>query len=564
MRCETCAGIRSTVGSAVGLVVGIVTASRQAVVGRPICRNLLLAVVSLAISAASGHAGQIWDGGGTNNNWTSALNWDGDAAPNFSNAVTFQGETRTSTLNNRTADSVLGGINFTNDGTAGKTAAFSLSQNRLTLGGNIVTTASPSTITDTIVLDMILNAARTINTASEHNLTISGIISQDATNRSLTKQGVGTLTLSNTANTFAGQVLSDAGTIQVAKLENNGTASSIGAGSGSLRLGSDATATLEYIGSTDSSTNKVIQIGTNTATNTGNAAILNNGTGKLAFTAPNFTSIVAGVTVARALTLGGSYTGAANEITGVIRDPNTAGGGIVALAKDGASTWALSGANTYSGNTTINTGTLALGASGSIANSPVISVGSGATFDVSSVVGFATGASQELAGSGTVTGAVTANGTISPGVASVASGIGTISFANDLSLASGSILGFQLDGSDTTAGGGVNDLISLVSGSLTLDGVINVTGLNSFASATVGNTWRLMNYSGTLTDNGLTLGSMPALASGLAFSLDTATANQVNLVVTAVPEPATLVSGMIGLSGLGLAAARRRWSRSRC
>ena len=132
-----------------------------------------------------------------------------------------------------------------------------------------------------------------------------------------------------------------------------------------------------------------------------------------------------------------------------------------------------------------------------------------------------------------------------------------------MSLASGSILGFQLDGSDFTVGGAVNDLIT-ASGSLTLDGVVNVTALNSFASATVGNTWRLMNYSGTLTDNGLTLGSMPALGSGLAFSLDTATANQVNLVVTAVPEPATLVSGMIGLSGLGLAAARRRRSRSRC
>lgn len=562
MHCETCAGTWSRVGSAVGLFGGLVTPSCQAVVASPSRKSLLLAVILLAIIAPSVHAGQTWDGGGTDNNWTSALNWDGDAAPNFTNAITFQGETRTSTLNDLTADLVLGGINFTNNGTAGKTAAFSLTQNRLTLGGNIVTTASSPTITDTIGLDMILNSGtRIINTASEHNLTISGIISQDATPRNLTKQGLGTLTLSNTANTFAGQVLSDAGTIQVAKLENNGTASSIGAGIGSLRLGSVATATLEYIGTTPSSTNKVVQIGTNAVTNAASAAILNNGSGKLTFTALNFTASVPNVTVARALTLGGSYTGAANEITGIIRDTNTAGGGVVSLAKDGASTWALSGANTYSGNTTISTGTLALGASGSIANSPVISVSSGANFDVSSVVGFATGASQELAGSGTVTGAVTANGTISPGLAG---GAGTMTFNNDLALASATTLTYQLDGTNTAVGGGVNDLVSLVPGSLTLDGVINVTALNNFASATVGNTWRLMNYSGTLTDNGLTLGSMPALSGGLVFNLDTATANQVNLVVTAVPEPATLVSGMIGLSGLGLAAARRRRSRSRC
>lgn len=560
MRCETCVGVRSRVGSVVGLFSGIVTAARQAVLAGPTRKSLLLAVISLAMSAPSVHAGQIWDGGGVNDNWTSPANWDGNTSPNWNNAITFQGETRTSTVNLLAADTVVGGINFTNDGTVGKAAGFSLASARITLGGNIVTTASSSTITDTISLDIILNAARTINTGSEHNLTISGIISQqDATNRNLTKQGVGTLTLSNAANTFAGQVLSDAGTIQVAKLEDTGTASSLGSGTGSLRLGNTVTATLEYIGTTDSSTNRVLQIGPNTAAAAGSAAILNNGSGKLTFTASNFTPTIAGVTIARGLTLGGSYTGAANGITGVIRDTNTAGGGIVSLAKEGASTWSLSGANTYSGNTTINAGTLALGASGSIANSPVISVGSGATFDVSAVAGFSVGSLQTLEGSGSVTGGVTANGTLSPGLAG---GIGTLAFSSNLGTGSGSILAYQLNGGDTTVGGAVNDLISLA-GNLTLDGTINVgeSVPNSFLAASVGDTWRLMNYTGTLTDNGLTLGSMPALSGGLIFNLDTTTAGQVNLVV--VPEPATMVSGMMGMGWMAAAAARRRKSRGR-
>ena len=273
-----------------------------------------------------------------------------------------------------------------------------------------------------------------------------------------------------------------------------------------------------------------------------------------------------GLTISSNATLGGTLTvetsqQAANAVGDVTLSGvfSGASGGITKAGTGASGRLILSGANIYSGNTTISTGTLALGASGSIANSAVISVGSGTTLDVSAVAGFALGSLQALEGSGTVTGAVAASGTISPGVASVASGIGTISFANDLSLASGSILGFQLDGTDFTVGGSVNDLIS-ASSNLTLGGTLNVTEsvANSFLSATVGNTWRLLNYSGTLTDNGLALGTMPTLGAGLAFSIDTATANQVNLVVTAVPEPSFAVAGLLGIGWAGLARLRKR------
>jgi autotransporter-associated beta strand protein len=250
-----------------------------------------------------------------------------------------------------TAAVVLGNTGTTGKLVLGGTTAASQTLTALTttgLGGSVVGgNGSNSTL--------FLNIA----TSNTFGGTLGGVGTNE-NNLALTKQGVGTLTLSSAANTFTGQVLSDSGTIQVTKLENNGTASSVGSGVDSIRLGSDATATLEYIGTTDSSTNKVIQIGTNVATNTGNATILNNSTtGKLTFTATTFNAAPS-VTVARALTLGGSYTGAANEIQGTIRDNNTGGGGTVSLTKTGASTWKLTGNNTYTGDTTVNSGVLAV------------------------------------------------------------------------------------------------------------------------------------------------------------------------------------------------------------
>ena len=85
-------------------------------------------------------------------------------------------------------------------------------------------------------------------------------------------------------------------------------------------------------------------------------------------------------------------------------------------------------------------------------------------------------------------------------------------------------LDFELD-TPGVIGSGVNDLLSVV-GSLVLDGILNVTAGTNFAEGT----YRLINYTGALTDNGLLFGVIPALFD---YTVDTATANQVNLLVTA-------------------------------
>lgn len=63
-----------------------------------------------------------------------------------------------------------------------------------------------------------------------------------------------------------------------------------------------------------------------------------------------------------------------------------------------------------------------------------------------------------------------------------------------------------------------------VGGNLTLDGRLNVTDAGGFGSGV----YRLFNYGGTLTDNGLMLSALPGGANG---SIQTLIAGQVNLVV---------------------------------
>ena len=184
----------------------------------------------------------------------------------------------------------------------------------------------------------------------------------------LTKSGAGTLTLSN-ANTYTGATTISQGTLSINTMGSvNGGNSAIGnpssVANGLIVMGGAAnTGTLLYTGAGNTS-DRTIQIGNNSATaastDTGGATIQNDGSGALSFTATNFNTAQTGViaSTARVLTLAGSNTGA-NTISGIIQD-NTVGGsgvGTVALTKSGPGTWALSGANIYTGLTTISGGT---------------------------------------------------------------------------------------------------------------------------------------------------------------------------------------------------------------
>lgn len=137
-------------------------------------------------------------------------------------------------------------------------------------------------------------------------------------------------------------------------------------------------------------------------------------------------------------------------------------------------------------------------------------------------VGVATGGT--LGGAGMIGGDVTvADGSINPGDLGAAPG--TLTINGKLSLDAGSTLNYNF-GQANVAGGAFNDLIK-VGGDLTLGGTLNVQTTPG-ASFDPG-VYRVISYEGGLTNNGLSVGTIPSPDFYVQTSID----HQVNLVNTA-------------------------------
>ena len=106
------------------------------------CKILFFITINFCSVGLFG-ATKTWDGGGANDNWTSAANWDLDVAPVAGDALVFDGATRTTPANDFAAATSFASITF-----AATASAFTLSGNSVTItGGATAITASNTTHT---------------------------------------------------------------------------------------------------------------------------------------------------------------------------------------------------------------------------------------------------------------------------------------------------------------------------------------------------------------------------------------------------------------------------------
>ncbi|MGL4420977.1 MAG: beta strand repeat-containing protein [Gemmataceae bacterium] len=248
------------------------------------------------------------------------------------------------------------------------------------------------------------------------------------------------------------------------------------------------------------------------------------------------------------------------------------------LIKEGLGSLVLFNSTTYSGNTTVNAGTLRLTLFATNP-SPVTTVASGATYDLSLLSAYTLGGTQTLQGAGTViapgSSAIQVDGTLRAGSSTTTE---TLTLGNSTITANGTIATtIGADGSSGVLAMGTNTLNLTTGTDLALTGLVSFPAGSAatYPVATFGSTLGETNLQldSTAVANGFVFGTFVqgtgatgpvtidvssfgiALADGDSFSL-VRNGDVLQLVYAPVPEPMTI--GLVCMAGAAVLVRRRR------
>jgi len=523
-----------------------------AAAGRFLMRTSAFRLLGLAVLAGfvllgstAMAASRTWSGAGANANWSTTLNWN--TVPVANDDLTFAGTTQLTNTNNITAGTAFTGITF-----AAGAGAFVLGGNQITLSGAV---NNYSTSLQTINLDIILNSTQTFSSAlGKGDMILGGSISGAG---GLIKGGNTTLTL-NGANTYTGNTQMTGGTLAV----NNVNALA-------------------------------------------NSTLRNDGGGNVTFVvAGNNTYNIGNIVGNQTLAFGGNTlsVGANNQSRSYSGLMSGTSGNLI---KVGLGILNLSGANTFSGTTTVQAGYLEAGASslastnGAFGNAAsAIVLGNGSTLagdtpsllingaftvgrnitvgSVSNSAAYNATIGGDSADTSTYTGSITLNTTAANYTATLQAATGgTVNFStgtwttNNKPIAIGSSTNtgtVQLSNAIATSGGinvnyGTLTLNSAftsgnmtVASGTTLSGNGSVAGTTGVTSATVNGSGLTLTGVTTFNSTGNTLSGTVTSTNGVTLASGAALADNGTLTGNMTVGNGTLtgtgsVSGTTGVTG---------------
>lgn len=403
------------------------------------------------------------------------------------------------------------------------------------LDGNTISTLTGAGTIDNLNSSATGSYTLNIKTPGAHG-TFSGLIKNTYGTLAINKQGIYTETLSG-LNTYTGGTTVSNGIIALGISSSSAANGPLGAASGGINVLPGASLFMNGFSLTGAA-GQALTLSGNGYSGAGGYGALSNYTGSGIptysglITLTGNTQIFGDINITNAGTITGSGFNLTLRSQGSfgsnIASNIGTGSGTVSLVSDAGQIWTLSGANTYSGATTISAGTLKIGAAGVGANTPLgtsagaTTVGKGASLDLN---GYSLTAAESLTINGTgisnggaltnsSSAAVTFPGLITLGStgASIIANAGDINIANSGTI-TGSGFGLILGGSgngtmSSSIGTGAGTLTKTGSGTWTLSAANTFTGGTSLTGGIL-NTGasNVLSSAGAVTFNGGTFSS---------------------------------------------------------